>query len=202
MKNKLNISWFSIIEVMIAIFIFSMGMASIFMVINSSINLNTMNKNQILASNLSREWIEIIKNIRDTNYKTFHKYNWIPNSLNDFDNENYFSTWTYYKVENDFNSSKYPFLINEIIDFAEGPLNVNTKMQDYRLYIDDKKHYTHDNLWNSNTVFYRFIEINELIDWNWDIIEDALKIKSKVIWYSKWYHDFEINTILTDFNRL
>ena len=38
MKKYSNISGFSIIEVMIAIFIFSMWMASIFMVINSSIN--------------------------------------------------------------------------------------------------------------------------------------------------------------------
>jgi len=55
-------------------------MASIFMVISSSININNLNKNQIIASNLAREEIELIKNIRDSNYETFHKWNWIPNN--------------------------------------------------------------------------------------------------------------------------
>ena len=100
MKKLSNISGFSIIEIMIAIFIFSMWMASIFMVISSSISLNDSNKNSIIASNLSREGIEIIRNIRDSNYKTYHKYNWIPNSSNDFTTN--FMTWFYYKIENDF----------------------------------------------------------------------------------------------------
>jgi hypothetical protein len=49
------------------------------MVINSSININDLNKNQVIASNLAREGIEVIRNIRDSNYETYHKYNWIPN---------------------------------------------------------------------------------------------------------------------------
>jgi len=53
-------------------------MASIFMVLSSSMNIDTLNKNQIIAANLAREEIEIIRNIRDNNYATYHKYNWIP----------------------------------------------------------------------------------------------------------------------------
>ena len=49
---------------------------------------------------------------------------------------------------------------------------------------------------------YRYLYLGELKDEFWAVIPDAIKIKSKVIWYSKWYHEFEINTILTDFNRL
>jgi hypothetical protein len=92
-------------------------MASIFMVINSSISINTLNKNQIIASNLSMEAVEIIRNIRDSNYETYHKYNWIPNSSNDY--TKLFMSGTYYTLENDSSSINYPFVIDEITFFKE-----------------------------------------------------------------------------------
>ena len=202
MKIKNNISWFSIIEVMIAIFIFAMTMASIFMVISSSINLNNLNKNSLIASNLAREWIEIVRNIRDTNYKTYHKYNWLANAENEFGIDNFFKIWSYYKIENNYQDNKYNFKIDEIIDFAEWKSEINWKMQNYKLYLDTENRYTYESYWNNNTIFYRYIYFDNLIDDNWNIIDNAMKLKSKVIWYSKWYHDFEIETIITDFNRL
>jgi hypothetical protein len=102
---------------MIAIFIFAMAMASIFMVINSTLSTNNLNKNQIIASNLAREQIEIIRNLRDNNYATFHKWNYIPNSLNDY--SKILDYDKYYKVENDFSNSTYNFKIEEINSFAE-----------------------------------------------------------------------------------
>jgi Tfp pilus assembly protein PilV len=45
----------SIIEVIVAIFIFTIGLSSIYLIITSSINLNEYGKNQIIASNLARE---------------------------------------------------------------------------------------------------------------------------------------------------
>ena len=202
MKKKCNISWFSIIEVMIAIFIFAMGMASIFMVINGSMNANTMNKNYIIASNLAREQIEIIRNIRDNNYANFRKWNYIPNSWpNKYDN--IFNTGTYYKVENDYTDANYPFNIkddwNQIFtnnskqDFKDG------KYEDYKLYLDPYNHYTY-NTWTW-TIFYRYLHIEDLKDSSWSTIPETIKLTSKVIWYQKWYHDFEIKTILANFNR-
>ena len=205
MKKKSNISWFSIIEVMISIFIFSMGMASIFMVISSSININNLNKNQIIASNLAREEIELIKNIRDSNYETFHKWNWIPNNdwINKYDLDKFFIIGKDYKIENDFSSANYPFKIEEITYLKEWKTHIwNWDMDNYRLYIDSDNHYTYESIWNKKTIFYRYLKIEELKNWAWNIINDTMKVKSKVIWYSKWYHEFEINTILADFNRL
>jgi len=201
MKIKSNISGFSIIEVMIAIFIFSMWMASVFMVISSSINLNNLNKNQIVAANLAREEIEIIRNIRDSNYKTFHKWNWVPNSWNDY--TQFFEIWKNYKIENDFTSKDFPFKIIEIVSLEEWKSNIwNGSMDDFRLYINAENQYTYTQIWNKKTIFYRYLKIEKLKNWDWNIIPNTMKIKSKVIWYSKWYHEFEIKTILADFNRL
>jgi len=53
------------------------------MIIFSAGNINTYNKNFIIASNLAREQVELIRNIRDTNYKKFQKWNMLkPYSTN------------------------------------------------------------------------------------------------------------------------
>lgn len=68
-------SAFSIIELMVGIFIFTLGLLSVYMVLMTSINANERNKNAIVASNLAREQIEILRNIRDTNYKKLQIWN-------------------------------------------------------------------------------------------------------------------------------
>lgn len=206
MKKSSNISGFSMVEVMISIFIFSLWIASIFMVINSSININILNKNVIIASNLSRESIEIIRNIRDYNYKTYHNYNWIPNSTNDFKKN--LVIWKYYKIENDFSSSEYPFKIssswNQIFTNNSKKDFIDWKFDDYKLCIKkDTNIYSHSCTSDDKEIkVYRYLYLEELKDESWVVIPDAIKLKSKVVWYSKWYHEFEINTVLTDFNRL
>jgi hypothetical protein len=45
------------------------------MIISSAGNINNYNKDFIIASNLAREQVELIRNIRDTNYKKFQKWN-------------------------------------------------------------------------------------------------------------------------------
>jgi hypothetical protein len=40
--------------------------------------LNEYSKNSIMASNLSREAIELVRNIRDSNYINLYKWNKMP----------------------------------------------------------------------------------------------------------------------------
>ena len=205
MKIKSQNLWFSIIEVMIAIFIFAMGIASIFMVITSSMNANNLNKDQIIASNLAREQIEIIRNIRDDNYVNFRKWNYIPNSWNDY--SKVFEVWKYYKIENDFSSSEYPFKIksdwNQTFWTNWKDDIKNWKYDDYQLCIKkDSNIYSFDCLAEDKKIrFYKYLKIEKLKDNSWNTIDDTLKLISKVVWYNKWYHEFEINTILANFNR-
>ena len=116
-------SAFSIIEVLIGIFIFSLGIASIYMVIASTLNLNSYNKNYIIASALASEQVELLKNIRDNNYATLHAWDWIPNNISDSD-ERYKQTFqpkdtkpVYYTTENTFQNSDLSINFEEINDF-------------------------------------------------------------------------------------
>jgi len=199
-----NTGGFSIIEVLVGIFIFSLGLVSVFMLITSSLNLNELNKNKILASNLAREQIELFRNIRDTNYQTLHNWNQINPQWEYSRPEHFFSTGSYYTLENNF-SWGFSVTTNRILDFWEGPWEVGRRMKDYQLYRDPEGVYTYISSGNTPTYFYRFLEILPVEyseGWATKVIPNAFRIISKVIWYKRGYHQMEIDTIVTDWRRI
>lgn len=207
-------SWFSMIEVIVGIFIFTIWLTAIYMTISSSISVNDYNKNQIIASNLAREWIELVKNLRDANYTNMRSWNSInPNITSDFSNPlNKIQTWTYYKVETNFSliSSSYSVKIDKIVDFGEWVSLLNTKMKNYELCLDSSNTYKHNNnciaAGMKKSWFYRYVKFEDLkyvnSSWNEVLVKDAYKVISKVIWFHRWYHETSLTTIMADFKRL
>ena len=181
-------SAFSIIEVIIGIFIFTLWLVAVYALMISSLALSEYNKNAIIASQLAVEQIEIVRNIRDTNYKTVGGWNIISG------NER-FTPW-HYTVENDF-SGWWNIKIFEIRNFQEWQ-EFMTEMESYKLCKNNNNVYTYDcSWWNRKTPYYRYLHIES--DPNNDNI---LKLTSKVIWYSRWYHEYDIKTLITDWRRL
>ncbi|MCR4322614.1 MAG: type II secretion system GspH family protein [Candidatus Azambacteria bacterium] len=66
-KNKLQ-RGFTLLESMVAIAIFTMGISTAVFVITQSISVGTRTKNKIIAANLTQEGIEVVRNIRDRNW--------------------------------------------------------------------------------------------------------------------------------------
>lgn len=214
MKNNKNNKAFSLIEVIISIFVFTLWVMSVYAIIVSTTQVNDYNKNYIIASNLAREQLELIRNIRDTNYKNIQNYNQIDPNL-DFTSTNYssdkfFETGSHYKIENNFSSSSSDFWVKveKINPFEEWKDKlIWTIMWNYKLCLDSNNLYAYCNniTWTKKeTIFYKYIYIDEVKynDWTNKTIDNAIKITSKVIWNSKGYHSTEINTILADWKRL
>ena len=67
-------SAFTLIEVLIAILIFSLGLIAAFVLTSTATSLSMRSKQEIIATNLLREQLEIAKNIRDTNFLALRKY--------------------------------------------------------------------------------------------------------------------------------
>jgi len=197
---KLNNKWFSIIEILIWIFIFTLWLTSVYLLIISTIRLNDYSKNSIIASNLAREWIELVRNVRDSNYQTIHKWNKLPWNVPN----NLFQTGVHYKIENDYTSSLFAISLTWITDFLEWKSFLTTKMQNSKLYLDSLNRYTYNSgSTNKPTYFYRYVKFDDVVynSW-WTItIDEALKLTSKVIWYNNWYHEVELKTVLTDWQR-
>lgn len=195
---------FSIIEVLVGIFVFSLWLVAIFMLLSSSMTLNELNKNKIIASNLAREQLELVFTIRDTNYQRIQPWN-----LQDPDSTDYtqvFSTGSYYTVESDRDYLGFPIRLEEISSFSEWTSALSTAMESYRLCIDLDNIYTYDcGAGNTPSYFYRYLLIEELEGYSGATlvpIEDAVKVTSKVIWYKNGYHEFDIKTIITDWRRI
>ena len=194
---KKNDFWFSIIEVLVWIFIFSLWLVSVYAIIVSTLSLNEYSKNSIIASNLARENIESIRNLRDNNYKNIYKWNKLP--WNDFNS--LILTWVYYKIENNLNNPWNDIVFEKINNFWEWKAEINQKMNNYKLCLNSDLLYTYDCVsTNKETNFYRYTIFNDIYDWN-SKIDNALKLTTKVIWYKNWYHEIQLDSIITDFLR-
>lgn len=206
MQKNLPHQWFSMIEILVSILIFSLWLTAVYALIVSSLKLNDYNKNYIIASNLAREQIELIKNIRDSNYRTIHGWNQIDPKWEYDSEDDFFEIGKYYTIENNYSATAdFPIKVWEISNFWEGPENISTKMQSYRLCLDSANRYTHNCIANTPTYFYRYLKIEPLTykSGATDIVEDeAMRVTSKVIWYYRGYNDTQITTILTDWKRL
>lgn len=61
---------FSILEVIIALYIIIMGLASVLSLVSFSTQNASVGSSKLIAANLAQEGVEIVKNIRDLNYGT------------------------------------------------------------------------------------------------------------------------------------
>lgn len=186
---------------MIGIFIFSLGLISIYALLASSINVNSYNKNAVIAWNLAREQIELIKNLRDSNYENLKKWNIFSPSEE-------FAVWRYYRIFvqsgdvmlEDITTANFPEWKDTLTEMW------NMSASGYRVCLKNKKEYIYCPATLSpdteNTIFYKYISIEQSKGvWGVDI-QDAFIVKSKVIWYHRWYHEYEVKTLITDWRRI
>ena len=68
-NNRLNNQGFSIIEVLSVIAIITMGMLGLLSLSTQSLRYQYINKNNLIASQLAQEGIEVVRNLRDYNWK-------------------------------------------------------------------------------------------------------------------------------------
>jgi type II secretory pathway pseudopilin PulG len=68
---------FSILEIVVAIFIIVMGMIGVLSLITQNIQVQYINKNNLIASQLAQEGLELARNKRDKNWK--EGSDWISN---------------------------------------------------------------------------------------------------------------------------
>jgi Tfp pilus assembly protein PilV len=209
LKNGImgGFSAFSIIEIMVWIFIFSLWIASVFAIISSTIQITDYNKNYIIATNLASEQIELIRNIRDSNYKKIQKYNQINPWSSDYNN--LFEIGKKYKIENNYSiTANFPITVTDITTwFEEWQTKLKgSSMNSYNLCLDSLNRYTYNcETGSQRTKFYKYIDIEKvkyMENWTEKQIDNAFIVNSKVIWYSKWYHEFEVKSIIADFKRL
>lgn len=197
-----NNSWFTLIELMVAILIFTIWILSAYLLVYNAINSSTYSKNEIIWANIAREQIELIKNIRDTNWLKFYKWDKIDNSLSTWSWS--FSDLTYFTIENNYSNKDFPIKINKLdSNFTPEKVEIinNPRLQ---LCLDDKNRYIHCNWASSKIPFYSFVKITPLYTKKNNIdlkVDDAYKIESVVASTERWYREYRINSIITNWKK-
>lgn len=124
----------------------------------------TISRSEIIVSNLLREQIELVRNIRDSNIAKGAVWDVVPGIGN-------FQEWTFL-IENNFGKSEYEFNstvvwpvsitkkdISDVDDFAQD--KIATKFEDSKLCLDSQKRYTHDctTTGNTETIYASYIRL-------------------------------------------
>ncbi len=210
---------------MIGILIFSISMAAIFVLIQMAITSSAQVKQEIIAANLLREEVELVKNLRDTNLRNFIPWDSI---FLDRTTTDRFSSG-YYIIENDFsaNSEKVsldpttghfvhsPVYMSHI--FPTGiPPSVSDIFAGSRLYVDDYGRYSHM-VSSKPALFASYIRVIpleiptlpspltiEMLDSSVTPAvprSQAYEIEAKVIVSTPTFREYELNTIITDWKK-
>ena len=106
---KTNKKAFTLIEILVWAVIFMIWFAAVYNLLISTMNLNSYNKNYIIATSLAREQLELFRNIRDTNFSKMQNYDIINPQRCDENNECWeqfkFQKDKFYRISNDFSNS-------------------------------------------------------------------------------------------------
>ena len=79
-KSLISRRGFTLIELIIGMAIFAIGMTGILALLYGTIENSFISRHEIVASNLLREEVELVKNIRNTNVRSY--VDWDKNIIN------------------------------------------------------------------------------------------------------------------------
>ena len=196
---KKNKKAFSIIEILVWIVIFLFWIAWVYSIISSTLNINNYNKNYIIWVNLAREQLELFRNIRDVNFSKIQTFNIIDPNNSWCDNDwkcIVFEEWKTYKISNDFSWTGFPVKVKEWQKFDTKDSN---SLKEYQVCLDEEGLYDYcEGMTNKKKELkiYKFLEVSKV---EWYEPSNALKVTSKMVWYSKKYNEFEVSTIFTNY---
>ena len=205
MKRK---SWFTFIEVIVAITVFAIGVLAVLRLITQ--NLVTLDATQLRtnATFLAKEWIELVYNMRDSNIAKWLPWNCllIPNLLTGdrwmLENPEDACAWNFSSWSEDnkvlqisFNPDGYTYTLP-----VPAGMNFNELRSRNRLYYTTWDVWWRQIFWYSSrpveekdpTFFSRYILFTGVVEWK-DILprDSILKVESHVL-YIKWTKTWEV----------
>lgn len=168
MQNKQG---FTVLELMVGIVIFTLGFLGAYLLVNSASDASTRSRDEIIGANIMREQIELLKNLRDTNWIQFRSWNSIELSKSTSEADTVFLTGSYYTIQNDFTPSKTIHTAKLASGFSTNKSAVLAAFQatpsTIRLCTDTLGRYTHDCTGaNQKTNYASFLYIEPLVTKN------------------------------------
>jgi hypothetical protein len=181
------------------------------MLIETANNASLRSRDEIIGANIMREQIELIKNLRDTNWIQFRDWNSTSLSKTSTEAIDIFQTGSYYTIANNFSHDR----TISTVKLPGFSLDRNSTTQQFndvnsaiRLCIDEYGRYVYDcnNTRNQKTHYASFFKVEALetkdMNTNASIVVDrAYKIVVYFISYIKGYKVMSMSTIITDWKN-
>lgn len=217
MYNKIRHSrkGFTLLELIVGMTIFSLGITSIFLLLSQTMKSVTISRNEVVVANLLREQIELVRNIRDTNIIQAAKW------------DSGINAWTFL-IENNFTLDKKTFdsngnvvtspvsitqkLISDVTEVKDNE-KLQAKFTATQLCYDTEKRYVHcDSTAVSNgaqtpTIFASYINI-EPMKYTFNGTDTPIKKDGNDQWYiidarvivRDWsnYREYDARSAITD----
>lgn len=155
----------SLLEMIIAITVISVALFSILSLFLSNMKAEEEARLRIVGSNLAQEGVEVVRNIRDSN--------WLKSDNNQSCGEQIICSWDYGLIgltEEEINQGFFYSVRGLFSEAGDLVLNKTNQKADSQLYLDDRGFYVQDDIY-SKTVFQRFIYLKDLCcsDFNNDL---------------------------------
>lgn len=206
----MNQKGFTVLELMVGIVIFTLGFLGAYLLVNSASNASVRSRDEIIGANIMREQIELLKNLRDTNWIQFNSWNSIKLAKSPAEGDTTLYPNTFYTIANNFSGSK-KIHIEKLTGFSNNQNNIISEAQkvnsSIRLCIDSLGRYVHDcSGANTKTNYASFLSIEPLITNNTITnntipVDNAYKITVFFINLNKGYRITNMNTIITDWKN-
>lgn len=151
---------------MVGIIIFTLGFLGAYLLVESAGSASIHSRDEIIGANIMREQIELVKNLRDTNWIQFRSWDSVelakPSTLTD----TVLQPGSYYIVTNDFRTGK-TVRVERLSDMNLSKETIVREFQEtpsaIRLCIDSLGRYVHDcSGTNEKTNYASFMQIETL----------------------------------------
>lgn len=195
---------------MVGIVIFTLGFLGAYLLIQSANNASIRSRDEIIGANIMREQIELLKNMRDTNWLQFRTWDSIELAKPSTVIDSTLLTNTFYTIANNYQDTK-PLRIEK---FVLPSLNQNDVVQEFqksdshiRLCIDSLGRYTHDCTGsNRKTNYASFMKVESLVTKNSTTntpipVDRAHKITVYFMSLNSGYRLSTMSTIITDWKN-
>jgi len=97
---------FTVLELMVGVVIFTIGFLGAYLLVNSANDVSLRSRDELIGANLMREQIELIKNLRDTNWLQFRTWDSLGLAMDPVVPTPTLEDNAYYTIENNFTSGK------------------------------------------------------------------------------------------------
>lgn len=165
-----NKKGFTILELMVGIIVFTLGFLGAYLLVDSANNTSIRSRDEIIGANIMREQIELLKNLRDTNWIQFRSWNSIDLAKSITESDTTLQPNTFYTVKNSFSGDQ-KIHIKKLASFTNDKDTLISEFQKnnspIRLCIDSLDRYVHNcSGTNTKTNYASFLHIEPLITRN------------------------------------